>query len=141
RMPHLRAHLYFKLADGATPQELKTANTTLKTLLGSDDVKNPDRLMRLAGTINYPTPKKAERGYIAELVTLDIRKNATAYTVEHLISLAGKPPDTTGFNTRSGRSDEEIEELLEASRTPHNWHKSIRDAIATMIGRGWSDSA
>ena len=29
--------------------------------------------------------------------------------------------------------------LLEASRMPGKWHNSVRDAIATMIGRGWSD--
>ena len=57
RTPHLRAHLYFKLAGAATPAELQNANTALKTLLGSDDVQNPDRVMRLAGTINYPPPK------------------------------------------------------------------------------------
>ena len=29
--------------------------------------------------------------------------------------------------------------LLEASRTPGKWHNSVREAIASMIGRGWSD--
>ena len=139
--PHLRAHLYFKLADPVPPEELKKANTALKTLLGSDDVQNPDRVMRLAGTVNYPTKTKLARGYVAELVTLHLRKAAPAYTIEHLISLAGKPSNATAFNTRSGRSDDELGALLEASRMPGKWHNSIRDAIATMVGRGWSDNA
>jgi AAA domain len=141
RTPHQRAHLYFKLADRATVGELKDANTALKTLLGSDDVQNPDRVMRLAGTINYPTPKKAERGYVPELVTLDIRKNAAAYTVEQLTSLADQASRGTEFNSRSGRSDNELEALLEASLQPGYWHNCVRDAIATMIGRGWCDDA
>jgi hypothetical protein len=116
RTPHLRAHLYFKLADQPTPQELKNANTALKTLLGSDDVQNPDRVMRLAGTINYPTKNKRERGYIAELVTLDVRKNAATYTVEQLASLAGQASNATGFDSRRGRNDNELRTLLEASR-------------------------
>jgi hypothetical protein len=139
--PHLRAHLYFKLEDRTTPGELKNANAALRALFGSDNVQNPDRVMRLAGTINYPTPKKAERGYVLELVTLDIRKNAAAYTVEQLTSLADQASNATGFNTGSGRNDVELEALLEASRTPSNWHNSIRNAVATMIGRGWSDDA
>lgn len=138
--PHPRFQIYLKLAGKVTPQDLGDLNAAVEKLLDGDNVKSPANLMRLAGTINYPTPKKAERGYIPELVTLDIRKNATAYTVEHLISLAGKPSDAAGFNTRSGRNDDELEALLEASRIK-NWHNNIRAAIATMIGRGWSDSA
>ena len=83
--PHLRLHLYVKLDGKVTPEELESANVALKTLFGSDDVADHSRLMRLAGTINYPTKdKRDERGYVAELVTLHIRKDAPAYTVEHL---------------------------------------------------------
>ena len=59
RTPNFRAHLYFKLAGIATPDELRDANTALKTLLVTDDVENPSRVMRLAGTINYPLKEKA----------------------------------------------------------------------------------
>ncbi|MCK1453384.1 hypothetical protein IVB36_21505 [Bradyrhizobium sp. 35] len=45
-----------------------------------------------------------------------------------------------GSDTKPGRKDNELMALLEASRTPGEWHNSIRDAIATMIGRGWSNS-
>jgi hypothetical protein len=139
RKPHLRAHLYFKITDGASPAELKNANEALKALFGSDDVKNPDRLMRIAGTINYPTPKKAERGYMAELVTLDIRKNAVTYTVAQLTSLVGHASNAVGFGATSGRNDDELRTMLEASREPSKWHNCILGAVATMVGRGWSD--
>ncbi|MCK1439911.1 hypothetical protein [Bradyrhizobium sp. 15] len=45
-----------------------------------------------------------------------------------------------GSDTKPGRKDDELMALLEASRTPGEWHNSIRNAIATMIGRGWSNS-
>ena len=144
RTPHLRAHLYFKLAGSVTPDELRTANTALKTLLGSDDVESPVHLMRLAGTVSYPTPKKRERGYVPELVTLHNREDAPTYTVEHLIGLAGntgKSSGAFGFDTKAGRTDDEIVELLKRSRVKGEWHNAIRNAIATMIGRGWGDLA
>ena len=145
RTPHPRAHLYFRLAGSATPAELKAANTALETLLGSDDVKNADRVMRLAGTINYPPPKKVERGYVTELVTLHVKPEAPAYTVTQLTGIAGKTPNPfcRDFNNtaRPGRDDSALTALLEASRKPGQWHNSMRNAIATMIGRGWSDSA
>jgi len=100
--------------------------------------------MRLAGTINYPTAKKQARGYVAELVTLQHKRDARAFSSEELIGLSGKSSrfgDYFDFNSKSGRTDDELLEKLEASRSPGKWHNSIRDAIATMIGRGWSDPA
>src|SRR4029077_20588637 len=76
--------------------------------------------------------------------TLHVRKNEPSYAVERLTGLgttSGKAADTFAFNTRPGRNDDELMALLEASRVEGKWHNSIRDAIATMIGRGWSDSA
>ena len=124
-----------------TAEEVEDANAALKTLFGSDAVQNPDRLMRLAGTVNYPTKDKLERGYVAEPVTLHVREDAPSYTVEQLTSLAGKPSGTSGSDSKSGRTDAELKALLEASRVKGQWHNSMRDAIATMIGRGWPDTA
>ena len=44
---------------------------------------------RLAGTINYPTPKKIERGHVPELMKLEVFNNAPPYKAEHLTKLAG----------------------------------------------------
>ena len=143
--PHRRFQIYVKLAGNVTAEQLEDANTALKTWLGGDDVQSAEHLMRLAGTINYPTRDKSKRGYIAELVTLHVRLDAPAYTVEHLTGLAGKPSSPFGFDfndtRKPGRNDDELEALLEASRAPNKWHNNIRAAIATMIGRGWPDSA
>jgi hypothetical protein len=78
---------------------------------------------------------------VAELVTLHIRKDAPSYTVEQLTSLAGKPSGTSGSDSKSGRTDAELRALLEASRVKGQWHNSMLAAIATMIGRDWSDAA
>ena len=109
RTPHSGFMFTSSSTASVTPDELRAANTALKTLFGSDDVQNPDRMMRLAGTINYPTKDKLERGYVAELVTLHIRKDAPAYTVEQLTGLAGKPSDLFGFDTHTGRDDSRAE--------------------------------
>ncbi|MET3968071.1 AAA family ATPase [Bradyrhizobium sp. S3.9.1] len=138
RTPHLRAHLYFKLEDRLTLEELKSANTELKTLLGSDDVQNADRVMRLAGTINHPTKDKQARGYIPELVTLDVRPNAPTYRLEELTGFAAGEPDAPASDTSSSRGDD-LQMLLEASVRSRHWHNSMRSATARMVGRGWTD--
>ena len=104
--------------------------------------RSPDHLTRLAGTINYPTKGKRKRGYVAELVTLHINLHAPAYTVEQLTSLTSKPRSQFGSDAaKPGRNDDQLRALLGASRMDGHWHNSMRAAIATMIGRGWSDDA
>jgi hypothetical protein len=142
RTPHRRFQIYLKMDAAVTAERLELANTSLKTWLGGDDVQNADRLMRLAGTINYPTKSKRERGYVAELVTLQVDFNAPAYRVETLVKIAGiARDDSSGGTAGTSRSDHELQALLEASREAGRWHNSIRDAIAIMIGRRWPDSA
>jgi hypothetical protein len=69
--PHLRQHIYFSIEGGITDgDKLRTINKALLELFGSDNVQNPGRVMRLAGTVNYPTAKKRERGYIADVGNL-----------------------------------------------------------------------
>ena len=141
RTPHRRFQIYVKLAGNATSKEVAEANAALETWLRGDNVKSPDHLMRLAGTINHPTKGKRKRGYVAELVTLHINLHAPAYTVEQLTSLTSKPRSQFGSDAaKPGRNDDQLRALLEASRMDGHWHNSIRAAIATMVGRGWSDS-
>lgn len=147
-VPHLRQHIYFRAKDGVTDiNQLLKVNTALRDLFHSDDVQNPARLMRLAGTVNYPSAKKLERGYVVELTSLKLNAAARSYTPEHLIALTrgSKTNDPFDFNNargqRDGKSNDELIALLEKGRVAGHWHNSIRDAVATMIGRGWPDDA
>ncbi len=55
--------------------------------------KDPSRAMRLPGTINWPTEKKKERGYIPELTTVSVT-DAT-YKVADLRDAFGHVPEDT----------------------------------------------
>jgi Protein of unknown function (DUF3987) len=167
-VPHRRLQVFFRLAGNVTPDQLEAVNETMKTSLGGngDGVQNADRVMRLAGTVSYPPPHKVARGYVPEVTTLIANVNPRAYRPDELIGLITSKPEpylahnrkdgaaggrrsssnngssnASGGERKPGRSDAELEALLESSRKPGNWHNPIRNAIATMIGRGWSDSA
>ena len=117
--------------------------------------------MRLAGTVSYPSPSKVERGYVPELVRLRVMDTSRAYHVAELIELATGAADPSreygqassrdgrskSYKSGSGkpqagetrtkpRSDAELEALLKTSQIAGKWWVSIRNAIATMIGRG-----
>jgi AAA domain len=149
-VPHIRAHLYFRLDGTVTPDQLEAANVALRDLLGTDDVQNADRIMRLAGTVSYPSPDKKGRGYVDELTTLRIVKEAPAYKVERLIALAPQlesDPYTAyaeGNSTKPGRNDEELMKLLKSINGKdggnEKWRNPMIKAVATLVGRGDSNS-
>ena len=151
-IPHRRAHLYFRLTPHATDvADLQAVNAALADRLGTDAVHDPIRILRLAGTINFPPPKKGERGYVVELTTLVVH-GAKAAGASKLLALCG--PTTarngakgTGRNgkgtgeTGASRTPDEIIALLEASLAEGQWHNAMLRAIASMIGKKWSDAA
>lgn len=148
--PSKRCHLYFLLAEAITnPDELKAANGALKELFGSDHVDDPARVLRVGGTVNYPSPKKAARGYVTEVTTVHANRRPGIYSVEALSALApSKPEPDCPFHAyaqahlpKLGKSGDELLALLDASQEPHHWWNSIRSAIASMVGKGWPEQA
>jgi Protein of unknown function (DUF3987) len=55
--------------------------------------------------------------------------------------LESNPFTDYGDSLGSGRTDDELKNKLDATRKPHQWHLNMLEAIATMIGRDWSDFA
>lgn len=86
------------------------------------------------------------RGYVAELTALHVNKDARAYSADELTKLAPALGAPSGDHFADygkegvGRSKEEVMKLLEAS-SGEKWHNPMREAIASMIGWGWPDSA
>ena len=76
-VPHERRHAYWRLSEACTDLELwRSTQLNIATLFATDkSVINPSRLMRVAGTVNYPNTHKQERGYISELVSMKERAN------------------------------------------------------------------
>jgi hypothetical protein len=170
-VPHPRFQHFFLLDRGAAPDQLRAVNEALHELLGGDPVHSPHMLMRLAGTVNYPAPKKLPRGRVVELTSLKWQNKAPVYAIERLAGVnarptgpylvakngmirkppasangggrtgAGNGADAGNVGRKPGRSDDEVLALLEAGREPGKWHNNVRNAIATMLGRGWPDSA
>ena len=72
--PSERVHLWYKFDQPMT--DMKMWSQLQKRLAGTmqtdDSVCNPSRLIRVAGTISYPSPSKIERKYIIEATTLSV---------------------------------------------------------------------
>ena len=82
RIPHARAQLYWRTEEPITDfKALREVNTSIAAVLGGDpSVVNPGRIMRLAGSIAWPT-KEGRVGELVELRTWIDRP--TAYVADH----------------------------------------------------------
>ena len=71
RQPAPRMHAYWQLDEGARNLSAwECQQSALAAHFDGDPVQDPPRVMRLAGTVSYPSEIKAARGYVPELVTL-----------------------------------------------------------------------
>ena len=95
-IPHRRGQLYFLVSGIRDAEHLRQVNSALQRLLGTDAaVVNAHCVLRLAGSVSFPTAKKISRGYVPELVTLKKIDTAPTYSADHLIGLAGPTSDTS----------------------------------------------
>jgi len=134
-IPEPREHHYFRVPPTQDNSVRVAAMNGIQGACGGDSVHDAARIMRLAGTISYPSQKKMARGYVPELVTVLAERDPKVHSLEAMVALGGKSlPRTEG-----PRSDDELTALLQETRVPGRWHAPMLKAIATMVGRGWND--
>jgi len=72
RIPSIRVHTYWQLNQWCYDlAEWREMQMQIAAHFGSDkSVINPSRIMRIGGTVAYPSKQKQERGYISEITTI-----------------------------------------------------------------------
>ena len=73
-VPHFRNHIYYRFSEPLTDMAVwSELQKRLALHLGTDKkIHNASRIMRIAGTLSYPSPTKIELGYQVELTNLII---------------------------------------------------------------------
>lgn len=148
--PEKRAQIHFALSAPLTdPDELERINQLLiGELQGDRGIWNRDRLIRLGGTVTYPSDKKRTRGYVDEVTSFKVVTTETYAPAQLARGFAGgarNAPDTAakmsklGLSMPNGRDDSEVAALLDASRVDGQWHHSMLAAVASLIGKGHTD--
>jgi hypothetical protein len=73
RTPTLRVHAYWQIDGIPNLEDWKQLQKNLIHKFGTDpQIINPSRIMRLAGTISWPSGQKRKRGYVPELTKLKV---------------------------------------------------------------------
>jgi hypothetical protein len=144
--PCARPHVYWELEE---PTLNMTAwNATQKaiaaTLKTDASVVNPSRIMRVAGTVNWPKPKKIAKGYTQEVTQLCIHSedDRPLVTSERMarafLTAPAAPAQAEGIHIATGeferKSAEDYAETLRRARTEGEKHAGVRDLTAALAG-------
>lgn len=144
--PHLRQQIYWLQEAPVDLAKLEAQNAAIATQLQADpSIKNIGRVLRLAGSIAWPK-KEGRIPELTELITYDDRPAmyingavAAAFPVVETVTSATNGADHD-LNTadRKPRDLKELADMLGAAR-PGQWHDPVRDVVASLVGRGYSD--
>lgn len=145
RHPHPRPHAYFELKEPTRDFVQWTATQrAIAAHLGSDRmVVDPPRIMRLAGTINWPKPKKQALGYQVELTTLHIyedRKLVTSESMARAFPVAAPQAAAGGFQIDAGYPvGVDRQAAVQAALTGEEWHNNVIRLVASYVAKGLTD--
>lgn len=156
RIPGPRVHPYWELEEPTQNLEAwSRQQTALRDHFDSDQVNDPPRVMRLAGTVSYPPPRKRERGYDVEMVTLrtiyddEERDPVSSEALRQAYPGSARVNSTEEFDTSSpqpqpgadrwdtGRKDPR--EYVRNIANKINLHNNARDLIAHLVNTGHRD--
>lgn len=153
RHPHLRAQMLWRLeAPVRDPEHCRRQNAALATALDGDpSVINPARVLRLGGSIAWPTKdgrviERTEfldfddgrpKRYIAEQIVRAYPLAAVAPTVAATSDLPARPVLP---QLQIGTSSLSVEDCIARIRAGDHWHHNMLRLVGHWISRGWSNS-
>lgn len=92
RYPEPRGQFFIRIKPTPDLTAWEAAHERIVRKCGGDEnALGRDRLMRLAGSVSYPSPKKIERGYVIELTSAHFVP-APEYSVPDLLAVLPAPP-------------------------------------------------
>lgn len=150
-VPNKRPHLYWQLEEPVRNMgEWTKRQRGIAQALGGDSVIDPPRIMRLAGTVNYPTQKKLSKGYKVELTSLktEFANERSPVTPEQVgmvyperVEAQIEPLQGQATSTLAAMAPHtglRVSQALENCRNDVNWHENCRWLISHWAGIGWS---
>lgn len=141
--PHTRGQLWWILETPLTDTRLseRIDRALMQRCGGDPKVPNPDRLMRLCGSVAWPLKdgRRLEMTGIYDVPTRD--ENYTVDEIVERLEAAGALEKQVSdgavlldFNQAEPQLD--FESLIERAAAPGEWHKSALLATAHLLGRG-----
>lgn len=156
KIPSTRVHTYWELAQPCTDLAAwRDMQSAIARHFGSDpSVINPSRIMRIGGTISWPSTKKRGRGYVDELttirteypeprepVTMDQMARAFASSTPAAPLSQQAAPTGPGFQIDTGSPPQSLdrEQMRIQALSGKAWHDAVVRLVGSYVSRGLSD--
>ena len=147
--PFVRGHCYWRLEDPV--QNLQAWRDTQQSIahsLKTDEVViNPSRIMRVAGTVSWPSAKKVAKGYKPELVTMrtEFSTDRDPVPFERMMRAfprVGKAtaPSAEGFSIDLGKQAMDRALAQQAIMQGDDWHHNVVRLVGSYVAKGLADA-
>lgn len=144
--PTARPHVYWQLEEPT--RNLAAWSETqhcIKDTLATDAVTDPPRIMRVAGTVNWPKPQKISKGYVAEITALHIydpderpavssERMARAFQRNSSSAATG-----TGLQIDTGPQPMDRERAAIQALSGQEWNNAVLRLVGSYVRKGMSD--
>lgn len=149
-VPNRRPHLYWQLDEPVGDMiAWGDRQRGIMDAFEGDPVIDPPRIMRVAGTVNYPTQDKIGRGYRMELTSFRTDFSDARPPVSPAQIAAAYPYNAEARQDRepvSGQSTlkamspgGKTQSLINAALNDDHWHNNARDLVARLARLGRTD--
>lgn len=149
-VPFTRGHCYWKLEEPVRNlQAWRETQQSIANSLKTDAVViNPSRIMRVAGTVSWPSTKKVEKGYTPELVTMRTQFSTDRDPVPFERMMRAFPP-VKGVSTSEGDSPFSIDLGKQAMDRAlaqqsimqgEDWHHNVVRLVGSYVSKGLADA-
>lgn len=156
KVPSTRVHTYWELKEPCTDLTAwRDMQSAIARHFGSDpSVINPSRIMRIGGTISWPSVKKRGRGYVEELttirteypeprepVTMDQMARAFASSAPALPLSQQAMPQAPGFHIDTGNAPQSLdrEQMRIQALSGEAWHDAVIRLVGSYVAKGMTD--
>ncbi len=135
--PSLRLHAYFGMITPATDMSLwrESQKALISEFQTDASIHNPSRIMRLAGTVSYPAPDKVARGYLPELVRLELCDEATPLpSLQSVLKFAKPTPRAVlrPIDQPAGPVSSQIAAIQQQESSGVGWHNLMVSLAGTL---------
>lgn len=118
--------------------QIEATNTGIRDTFGGDDCHNIDRLLRVPGSVNYPSQTKRARGYLPCMATWALEDTGQRYRPDELSAAfpASHRTDQRAPANDSDRVPTQTGALIAAIRRGDNWHNNVLRLTAHLVAKG-----
>lgn len=148
-VPFVRGHCYWRLEEPvANLQAWRETQQSIAQSLKTDEVViNPSRIMRVAGTVSWPSQKKQEKGYTPELVTMRTEFSTDRDPVPFERMMRAFPPvkavSTSGsdspFSIDLGKQAMDRALAQQSIMQGEDWHHNVVRLVGSYVSKGLAD--